>query len=311
MDIDKLRCLKILEKKRSIALAAEEANYSVQGFAKVMASLEKELGCELIVKTRGDVNFTKGGDVVLTYTDTILGAWKQMRDELQELRSDSTALKNYPIKLLVSPLCKLAIIDPLCESLSLNIEQIYEIDTKKALGDLPFVGPDWIVLLDFPSALMSIDELQPSYEVVSVKADRMILVKSRTMDLEVPLSQHLSPIPKKMMQSLPLGIYEDETIHSALETVFPRFTLHNVISRSGNLNDLFESMASGNLCLMVPEMAWNSFLAKRSVDPRSFNRIPLEDDFDATYAFVSKRGNSADSLHASIIEALAREAALL
>lgn len=286
MDIRKLKCLTVLGEKRSMSKAARETNYSVQGFSKLIASMESELGCALLDRSSEGVSFTDDGRRCLKHAVAILGEWEAFERSLEAKGDEMRFLQEHPARILITPLCRQVLLDPLSEKVNLAIDMCFEIDTQKALGDLPNSDPGWIALLDLPRSLFNLDELRQHFEIDIVKTDRMIAVMSSTSQFDVPVSRYIDSLPKPMLLSMPLGIYEDETIHSSLEVTFPRFSMRNVVVRSGNVGSLVEGMSAGRYCMIAPEGLWQVCMKDRTLDRSNFRIAHLDSDFNIDYAFV-------------------------
>lgn len=85
MQIEKFRYLIQLAESGSFYAAAKETYLSQQGLSKAIATLESELGTELIVRGPRGVTFTPAGQIALEHARIIVEDYDRLTDELLRL----------------------------------------------------------------------------------------------------------------------------------------------------------------------------------------------------------------------------------
>lgn len=90
MDIEVLRTFRDVVMFSGITEAARHSHLSQQAVSKRIASLEKELGCQLLVRTN-PVAPTPAGRAMLRYTDEILSSYDQLAEVVHEISGKPTA----------------------------------------------------------------------------------------------------------------------------------------------------------------------------------------------------------------------------
>ena len=78
--------LQALSETRSITRAAERLYMTQSALSKRVSTLERELGVELLLRSRQGVRFTPEGELVLQCCGTAAGALERMRQELDGMR---------------------------------------------------------------------------------------------------------------------------------------------------------------------------------------------------------------------------------
>ncbi|MGI6216873.1 MAG: LysR family transcriptional regulator [Coriobacteriales bacterium] len=87
MQIESLRYFTVLVDAGSFYGAAKKLQISQQGLNKAITSLENELGCKLLNRSRRGVSVTRDGEIFLKHSKKLLEEYKEMIDEI--LESDS------------------------------------------------------------------------------------------------------------------------------------------------------------------------------------------------------------------------------
>lgn len=83
MEIQKLRSLAALARTRNYSEAAEQLFTSQSNVSKQILSLEKELGVQLVDRSRRAIVLTEAGDIVLRRASSILNEYDAMLRELE------------------------------------------------------------------------------------------------------------------------------------------------------------------------------------------------------------------------------------
>ncbi len=78
--------LRTLKETRSITQAAESLYMTQSALSKRILAMEKELGVELLLRSRQGVRFTPEGEKVLAHCETASDALRRMRQGLDELK---------------------------------------------------------------------------------------------------------------------------------------------------------------------------------------------------------------------------------
>ncbi|WP_252904237.1 LysR family transcriptional regulator [Secundilactobacillus silagei] len=79
----------MLDKTKNITHAAEKLYISQSSLSKRIATIEKELGVQLLVRTRTGILFTPSGEEVLKTAETVT-------EQLQRMREKNCLVKAHP-----------------------------------------------------------------------------------------------------------------------------------------------------------------------------------------------------------------------
>lgn len=85
MTINELIYFRAVCKNKSIRKAAQQLFITPQGLGKAISSLEKELDCQLLLRTSRGIEVTACGQAVYKYSKEILGDVNSMRSEIDKL----------------------------------------------------------------------------------------------------------------------------------------------------------------------------------------------------------------------------------
>lgn len=79
----------MLDKTKNITHAAEKLYISQSSLSKRIATIEKELGVQLLVRTRTGILFTPSGEEVLKTAETVTEQLQRMREKKLPCQSTS------------------------------------------------------------------------------------------------------------------------------------------------------------------------------------------------------------------------------
>jgi LysR family transcriptional regulator, transcription activator of glutamate synthase operon len=92
MDIRQIRYFLTIAKTGNFSIAADELNISQSSFSKQIIALEKELGCQLIDRSKRKVSLTEVGEHFLKYALQIDETYNSMLVDIEKYRSDTPRL---------------------------------------------------------------------------------------------------------------------------------------------------------------------------------------------------------------------------
>lgn len=91
MDIERLREFVCLARTLNYHMAADQCYISQSTLSKHIASLERELGCPLLVRTKADVSLTTFGETLLENALPVIEKYDACIDSLDQLKADSAS----------------------------------------------------------------------------------------------------------------------------------------------------------------------------------------------------------------------------
>lgn len=119
MQVKNLPYLIELEKTGSINKAARNLYISQQGLSRIVDSLESELSCKLVERSRNGVRFTESGQVFLRHAHAIMADYLAMCAEIDALREDgSDSSSHEAVDLVLSTYASLMLLESFLPSLA-------------------------------------------------------------------------------------------------------------------------------------------------------------------------------------------------
>lgn len=90
MRLEQLKCLLDISYTGSITSTAQRLYISQQAVSKSIKQLEKELGLELLIRTKTGVMLTEAGEEVTRYAENMLNESEKLRTRVEELKNVKT-----------------------------------------------------------------------------------------------------------------------------------------------------------------------------------------------------------------------------
>lgn len=87
MRLEQLKCLLDISYTGSITSTAQRLYISQQAVSKSIKQLEKELGLELLIRTKTGVMLTEAGEEVIRYAENMLNESEKLRTRVEELKN--------------------------------------------------------------------------------------------------------------------------------------------------------------------------------------------------------------------------------
>lgn len=88
MDEKDFEMLNILNKTKNITYAAEQLYITQSALSKRIKAIEKELGIEILIRSRQGVRFTPAGEAVLAYSTSAAREMEKMRRSLDSIQNE-------------------------------------------------------------------------------------------------------------------------------------------------------------------------------------------------------------------------------
>ena len=99
MRLDQLKQLVEIEKLGSISKVAEKNFLTQQAVSINLKNLEKEMGCDLLIRSPKGIMFTKEGELTVNCAAQILQQWSTLIDTIEQMRKEKTTEKERTIKI--------------------------------------------------------------------------------------------------------------------------------------------------------------------------------------------------------------------
>lgn len=114
MRVESFSYLIELERAGSINAAAKNLFISQQGLSKTLASMERDIGVQLVERNRSGTGFTEAGRIVLEHAKAIYAEIDEMRRQLDRISAESA---EGAAELVVSPYASITLLGRLMEQL--------------------------------------------------------------------------------------------------------------------------------------------------------------------------------------------------
>ncbi len=99
MDEKDFELLSILNETRNITRASEQLYMTQSALSKRIKSIEKDLGIELMIRSRQGIRFTPAGETVLSYSSSAAKAMEQMRQNLDSIQNEICGTLNIGVSI--------------------------------------------------------------------------------------------------------------------------------------------------------------------------------------------------------------------
>lgn len=99
MRLDQLKQLVEIEKLGSISKVAEKNFLTQQAVSINLKKLEKELGCDLLIRSPKGIMFTKEGELTVNCAAQILQQWSTLIDTIEQMRKEKIAEEEISLKI--------------------------------------------------------------------------------------------------------------------------------------------------------------------------------------------------------------------
>jgi DNA-binding transcriptional LysR family regulator len=281
LDIKRLRLLRELEDRQTIAAVAEALWLSPSAVSQQLAKLERETGAQLLERVGRGVRLTPTARAILGHVDRALG-------ELREVETILVGRTDEPrgtVRLTTFQSAGLALVPPALDILEREASrvsvEVIEAEPEVALPALLAGDVDLALADDYPTSPRAPDsrihrhELFPDAIVLALPADD-------------PLARSGDPVPLRALVDAPWAFTLDDSFYadlvkklcSELAGFDPQ-----VRHRANDLTVLLALVAGGHAVALVPELiaAGQTGIAARPIAEQPLHRT----------VFVAARASSA------------------
>ena len=235
MNIKSLSYLIELERSGSIYSAAKRAMISPQGFSKAIASLEAELGVELVTRAPHGTKLTEVGLVVLKSAKAIVAETERLEGELLQL-GQSESFEDGRIDVYVSHYAaEIASLDPdYVRILSTNTSYVEEPFNKMLLRAAQSDGTN-LVFTDVHSPSMRIIEENSDVAFEPIIQTRYGFIWKEGSELQGHTLLHRADVC-----DLPVVLETDREAMHLVDRLFSEHPLRNVVMGTSSQMMLFQ-----------------------------------------------------------------------
>lgn len=231
MNIDQLRYLMEIGRTGSMTKAAQQLFISPQGLIKAIASLEAELGCNLVVRSHHGTTLTSEGRRFMKFAEETVSRFDGIIDDFAAQRRE--AIRNRPFSMGATSYSFHTVLRKLTETDEYSLIHLEEMAPSAILESLKTAGNKRIFFTDLFEGSSLAEQIRQASSFETVFKTNFGIIYHR--DFHVPEG----PLSALGLTEFPLVCYRDESMDWIIERTFGAPQPENIFLRTSNFELLF------------------------------------------------------------------------
>lgn len=297
MRLEQLKCLLDIAHTGSITSTAQRLFVSQQAVSKSIKQLERELGLELLIRTKTGVSLTHAGEEVVRYAENMLDESEKLRARVEELKHINK---------------KQSTINILSTSSVTNLALPYVISKLNARKDKQSIRV--LPSFDLEDVMQSVRNRSNDIGLMTINAtDLERKMKQYENDLEVEILVHdelVVVMDRKQYKGSYTNLYIEDFTTAPVRTLYNIIPVEEVRQDVYNHNIICSNDADFHRSMMERADAYTlmSGLAYQYYfNTKRYVALNFQNDFTVPLVHVAVYHKSADEQIRSIIAMIRRE----
>lgn len=295
MKIEHIEYFTKMKDARSLSEAASKAHISQQGYGKVIAALEKSLGCKLLHRDAKGAQLTGAGAIFMSHAEAIVAEFSQARDELRTHTDNFKVLREYEGSIAFSNICMIDFERLFSDARLLEQANRHELPLDQALercGD-----SEWVCFCDICPQIYT-DYLK-RWDVIPLSVGRVGLVAQENMLETVQARGALDAAV-----TLPIGLFDCFATREIYKEIFGADNFGNIRMRTTNNTLLARGVARGDFAVLSDSFNWRIGQSHIESEGSPLIFMPFEREMESIFGIVRKKGLAFSPEQQQLVDSL-------
>ena len=295
MKIEHIEYFTKMKGARSLSEAAVKAHISQQGYGKVIAALEKSLGCKLLHRDARGAQLTGAGALFMPHAEAMIAEFTRARDELRTHADNFKILREYEGNVAFSNICMIDFERLFSDARLLEQANRHELPLDQALercGDA-----DWVCFCDICPQIYA-DYLE-HWDVIPLSVGRVGLVAQKNM---LETAQTKGALNAAV--TLPIGIFDCFATREIYKEIFGADNFGNIRMRTTNNTLLARGVARGDLAVLSDSFNWQIEQSYIESEGGPLVFMPFERKMESIFGIVRKKGLAFSPEQQQLVDSL-------
>ena len=281
----------------SLSEASAKAHISQQGYGKVIAALEKALGCKLVERDAKGARLTNAGALFMHHAEIMVDEFERAKMSLKTQQFDLDILREFEGAMAFSNVC-MNTFDPIfSERGLLNRARKEELPLGEALDRAE--DQDCICICDICTQVYPDYDDRWDIDALGVGQVGVVAPKKFVNNAELLSAEDI-------IASAPLAVFDCQATRQIYEFLFGVRDFGDIKVRTTRDELLREGLMRGDFAVLSDSFHWTEIQASLSESNRPLVFAPFKRDVFSLFGFVRKKGLAYTETQRSVVDAMKR-----